>query len=134
METSQPVNSTLALDSPSQKSFPTVDRLYLIATRITVKIISKNFVGSGILLYKEGSTHIILTNSHVLRVENPPYFIRTFDGKIHSVRTIEDPLGTKDLALLSFPFHWYFPHNLRGNIRISHQIHRLPHHFCNYSF
>lgn len=70
---------------------------------ITVKIISQDLLGSGILLKRQGDFYTVLTNAHVLRVDNPPYRIQTNDNRIwladvpSSIR-----FGQNDLALLQF--------------------------------
>ena len=45
------------------------------ATDITVKILSTEFLGSGILLKKNGNIYTILTNAHVLEAGQRPYNI-----------------------------------------------------------
>ncbi|WP_442949135.1 hypothetical protein [Nostoc sp.] len=58
------------------------EKLRLLAQAITVKVISKEFLGSGILLRKQDSIYTVLTNAHVLRADDAPYRIQTPDGQI----------------------------------------------------
>lgn len=70
---------------------------------ITVKVISRDVLGSGILLKKQGYFYTVLTNAHVLRTEKPPYRIQTNDNRIWVAdvpKTIR--FGQNDLALLQF--------------------------------
>ncbi|MFQ4141201.1 tetratricopeptide repeat protein [Chlorogloeopsis sp. ULAP02] len=56
------------------------EQLRLKAQAITVKVMSDEFLGSGILLKKNNSIYTIVTNAHVLRSGNSPYWIQTPDG------------------------------------------------------
>ncbi|NMF66563.1 S1 family peptidase [Brasilonema octagenarum] len=70
---------------------------------ITVKVISKNFLGSGIILKKQKSVYTVVTNAHVLRADKPPYRIQTFDGRIWQAKTLSAiSLQGNDLAILQF--------------------------------
>ncbi len=70
---------------------------------ITVKVMSKEFLGSGIILKKEDSIYTVLTNAHVLRADNPPYRIQTPDGRVWSANLPKNvKFGTNDLAILQF--------------------------------
>ncbi|WP_071189920.1 serine protease [Trichormus sp. NMC-1] len=80
-----------------------VEQLQEKATAITVKILSTEFLGSGILLNKQNSVYTVLTNAHVLRADNPPYFIQTPDGELYQADVPKDVNFQKyDLALLQF--------------------------------
>ncbi len=73
------------------------------AQSMTVKVLSADFLGSGILLQKQGSIYTVLTNAHVLQAGDRPYRVQTPDGKIHAAKL---PKGLNfdqnDLALLQF--------------------------------
>lgn len=70
---------------------------------ITVKVMSKEFLGSGILLKKQDSVYIVLTNAHVLRADEPPYRVQTPDGRIWSANLLANvKFDTNDLAILQF--------------------------------
>ncbi|MBW4505343.1 MAG: serine protease [Scytonematopsis contorta HA4267-MV1] len=80
-----------------------IEQLQHYAQTITVKVMSRDVLGSGILIEKKGDTYTVLTNAHVLRAGEPPYRIQTFDGQIYvanspDVKRFED----KDLATLQF--------------------------------
>lgn len=73
------------------------------ATAITVKILSTEFLGSGILLNKQNSVYRVLTNAHVLRADNPPYRIQTPDGEIYQADVPKNiNFHNYDLAILEF--------------------------------
>jgi len=91
---------------PSQIS---VEQLHHLAQAITVKVMSQDFLGSGIVLQKQGSVYLVLTNAHVLQAGDPPYRIQTPDGRIYkadlpkNVETLHlGFLQGNDLALLQF--------------------------------
>ena len=74
------------------------------AKQITVKVISGNGAGSGILIYRQGTTYKVATNAHVVRKKDNK--VQTPDGKRHQieyVRTLdkEDQTGD-DLAIIQF--------------------------------
>ncbi|WP_233455479.1 MULTISPECIES: serine protease [Nostocales] len=70
---------------------------------ITVKILSTDFLGSGILLNKQNSVYTVLTNAHVLRADNPPYRIQTPDGEIYKADVPKNVnFQNYDLAILQF--------------------------------
>ena len=73
------------------------------AAAITVKILSTDFLGSGILLNKQNSVYTVLTNAHVLQADNPPYHIQTPDGEIYKADILENVnFQNYDLAILQF--------------------------------
>lgn len=73
------------------------------AKSITVKILSADSLGSGILIHKQNSVYTVLTNAHVIKAGNPPYKIRTPDGKVHNAEVPPAAsLPGKDLALVQF--------------------------------
>ncbi len=80
-----------------------VEQIRRDAQFITVKVMSKEFLGSGILLKEENSIYTVLTNAHVLRADEPPYRIQTSDGRIWSAKMLKNvKFGTNDLAILQF--------------------------------
>lgn len=79
------------------------EQLHKISFDISVKIISKDFLGTGIILRKQGSIYTVVTNAHVLRGQKMPLSIQTVDGRIHQASTPQvRNFGTNDLALLYF--------------------------------
>ncbi|MBW4616501.1 MAG: serine protease [Desmonostoc vinosum HA7617-LM4] len=82
---------------------PQSEKLYQQAQSITVKVMSKEFLGSGILLRKQGSVYTVLTNAHVLQAGEPPYRIQVSNGRIYTAKLARSlNLGKNDLALLQF--------------------------------
>jgi serine protease Do len=79
-------------------------QLRQLARAITVKVLSGQSWGSGILVEKQGASYKVLTNDHVLgRYRSRGWQIQTPDGKIHGgelVRTVR--LNNYDLGLISF--------------------------------
>ena len=79
-------------------------QLRQLARAITVKVLSGQGWGSGILVEKQGASYKVLTNDHVLgRDRSRGWQIQTPDGKIHRgelVRTVR--LNNYDLGLISF--------------------------------
>ncbi|BAY27615.1 peptidase S1 and S6 chymotrypsin/Hap [Calothrix sp. NIES-2100] len=79
------------------------DKLRLQAQAITVKVMSKEFLGSGILLQKQNSIYTVVTNAHVLRAGDAPYRIQTPDGHIYAATLPQNAnFGKNDLAILQF--------------------------------
>lgn len=72
------------------------------ARLITVKVLSKDFLGSGILIYRQGSVYTVLTNAHVLRSGKAPYQIQTYDGKVCAATLQSMSDRGNDLAQLKF--------------------------------
>jgi S1-C subfamily serine protease len=79
------------------------EKLRLLAQAITVKVMSKEFLGSGILLREKDSIYTVLTNAHVLRADDAPYRIQTPDGQIYTASLPKNTkFGKNDLAILQF--------------------------------
>ncbi|MFN6568615.1 serine protease [Dendronalium sp. ChiSLP03b] len=103
---SKPNVRVLDAQSLTQHSAKQVQQL---AESIAVKVLSKDFLGSGILIHRKGSVYQVLTNAHVLRSGNPPYQIQTPDGLIYAAnlskksdRSISSYFKGNDLAVLQF--------------------------------
>lgn len=84
-------------------------QLQHLAESITVRVLSGNLLGSGVLIHKQGSVYKVLTNAHVLRSGKPPYEIQTPDGRLYTADLSNDvetgylrSLQGNDLALLQF--------------------------------
>ena len=74
-----------------------------ISEAITVKILGKNFLGSGTLLRHKENVYTVITNAHVLRTSEPPYQIQTSDGRIYQATVVKDvDWDENDLGLLQF--------------------------------
>ncbi|MEP6489698.1 serine protease [Microcoleus vaginatus GB2-A3] len=86
-----------------QAAQPSVKQLEQLARSIAVKIRSKDVLGSGILIRKQGNVYTVVTNEHVLLGGDAPYRIETPDGKIHpAVKIQTNYLKGNDLGLLQF--------------------------------
>ncbi|MEG4811585.1 serine protease [Microcoleus sp. F8-D3] len=72
------------------------------ARSITVKVLSGDSWGSGIIIQRQEQVYTVLTNDHVLEL-GKTYRIQTPDGKIYSAtRYLATQFTGKDLALLQF--------------------------------
>lgn len=92
---------TQQLPSPTLDCLPAKKQARLI----TVKVLSDQLLGSGVLIHREDQTYQVITNAHVLQAGKAPYFIQTpNDGKIHPATPIATTtkLQGNDLALLQF--------------------------------
>lgn len=81
------------------------DDLDRIAAEISVKILDRNFLGSGFLIRHTGNKYFVVTNQHVLRAGTAPYKIETPDGRVYRAKIIHNLVATDyqyDLAVLSF--------------------------------
>ncbi len=85
---------------PNQLSDQELERL---ARAITVKVLAGNTWGSGILIQRQQSVYTVVTNAHVIRRRNAPYFIQTHDGESYQASLLEaSHFGGDDLVLLQF--------------------------------
>jgi S1-C subfamily serine protease len=91
-------------NSPQSSVSPlTTEQLQQLAQTITVKISSKELLGSGTLLQRKGQIYTVITNAHVLRSAKPPYRIQTADGHIYQATVLQmKKLQDDDLAMLQF--------------------------------
>jgi tetratricopeptide (TPR) repeat protein len=78
------------------------EQLKQLAKSITVKVVSGENTGSGIILKKNNQVYTVITNRHVLEASIPPK-IQTEDGKIYPANVVKGVnFQGKDLALLQF--------------------------------
>jgi serine protease DegQ len=101
------LNVKQSVEQQSRQRSP--KQLQQTAESITVKVLSQGFLGSGILIHRQGSVYWVLTNAHVLMSGKPPYQIQTPDNRVYTAKLLKDTekLQTKslqenDLALLKF--------------------------------
>ncbi len=74
-----------------------------VANEITIKILGKNFLGSGFIIQQEGQKYTVITNQHVLRAGEAPYTIQTPDGKTYPAKVLTNlNSAAYDLAILEF--------------------------------
>ena len=84
-------------------SSQTLTTIEQIAAQITVKVLSTEALGSGIIWESQNSSYIVITNQHVLRAGESPYYIQTPDGQIHYARVLSNSqLDDYDIAVLRF--------------------------------
>lgn len=99
----QKILTTVTSDSASNDVL--AEGIDEIAANITVKILDKDFLGSGFIAQQEGDRYTVITNQHVLRAGEGYYRVQTSDGKIHSAKVIESGIKSDyqyDLAILEF--------------------------------
>ncbi|MEH2324261.1 MAG: tetratricopeptide repeat protein [Nostoc sp.] len=74
-----------------------------LAQAVSVKVLSNNKGGSGVLISKQGQTYTIITNAHVISNKGT-YRIQTPDGKTYTATVINqgNSLKGNDLAVLQF--------------------------------
>ena len=76
--------------------------LFDLAQKITVKVITEEAGGSGIIVKKINNSYFVLTNNHVLQ-NSSNYKIKTQDGQIYSAEIVKKiGFSKNDLALLQF--------------------------------
>lgn len=105
MPASAPLVSVLASNTLQKQASTqlSVAQLQNLAKSLTVKVLSQEVLGSGILLQQQGSVYTIVTNAHVLRAGDPPYKIETPDGKIYPAVAVKTAkFEGNDLSLLQF--------------------------------
>jgi S1-C subfamily serine protease len=103
LSASAPVVSVVTPCTSPDCNTPQSKQIYQQAEAITVKVVSTDFLGSGILLRKQGSVYTVLTNAHVLQAGDAPYRVQTPDGQIHAANLPKGVnFGKNDLALLQF--------------------------------
>jgi serine protease DegQ len=95
-------NVKVSVERPATQD--STKQMQQLAQSITVKILSKGFLGSGILIQRKGLVYTVLTNAHVLRAGEKPYQIQTPDGRIYAVDLPKyaKSLQGNDLAVLQF--------------------------------
>lgn len=96
------VPGVVAQTVTSQLSPEQLQKLQKLAQSITVKVLSGDSGGSGILIKKEGQVYTVLTNQHVL-APGKSTRIQTPDGNFHKATSVAVVnFQGKDLALLQF--------------------------------
>ena len=96
--------SSSKLTKPQQPTTQlSVKQLQQQAQAITVKVMSQDVLGSGILLRKQGTVYTVLTNAHVLQAGKIPYRVQTVDGHIWLANIPKiNNFDKNDLAVLQF--------------------------------
>ena len=89
-----------------------LEKLDNIAASISVKILDKEFLGSGFIVQQNDKQYVVITNQHVLRAGEAPYRIQTPDGKIHLAEVVNNSIESDreyDLAILKFNAEVNYP-------------------------
>ena len=101
----QKISTAFTIESTAS-DLQEIDR---VAADISVKILDRDFLGSGFIVQQEkdkfGIRYEVITNQHVLRAGEKPYNIQTADGKTHVANAVEledAGDGEYDLAVLEF--------------------------------
>lgn len=98
------INVSQSGDGAGQSHTQLSDNHIQFAARvITVKVLSTDVLGSGILIKKQGEVYTVVTNAHVIRAGDPPLSLQTWDGQIYPVSLLQNNrFKQNDLALLRF--------------------------------
>lgn len=94
------------------------NKINQIAADISVKILDRDFLGSGFIVQKSDDKYVVLTNQHVLRAGEAPYNIQTPDGQIHTATVLLDLTENDynyDLAILEFEANQVYTTAKLGN-------------------
>jgi S1-C subfamily serine protease len=96
-----PSRANPPVDPPLQTR--AIAKLQDIAEAITLKVISGDNSGSGIIVRRQGEVYTLVTNQHVLRSGNEPYRVQTPDGEEYEAWVVrEESLEQYDLSVLEF--------------------------------
>lgn len=94
-------DATILVKQPATQL--SIDQLNQLAKSITVRVLSGETLGSGIIVHKQGSVYQVLTNAHVLRSAVPPYQIQTPEGQIYPAKLLKTiNFHGNDMGLLQF--------------------------------
>lgn len=103
----------------------TEEQLQRLAHSITVKVLTGDSWGSGILIHKQGQIYTVLTNQHVLD-GGKNYRVQTSDGRSYQVNLLRSILTNDDLALVQFrsPDEIYTVASLKhtANLAVNNQV------------
>ncbi|BAQ60670.1 peptidase S1 and S6 [Geminocystis sp. NIES-3708] len=81
------------------------EEIEIYAKKVTVKVLSGENSGSGILINKNNNSYQVLTNDHVLLFgnQNQSYKIITFDGETYQAKIVKEfNFQNYDLGVLEF--------------------------------
>lgn len=92
-----------------------IDSVKQTAKAVTVRIITLNYSGSGVIIQKQGNLYTLVTNKHVVCGKNRPqctdvlpnekYIISTPDGGQHEVKAQTVKILSNDLDLVIMQFN-----------------------------
>jgi serine protease Do len=92
-------------ETATEENLPSWQQLHQQARSITVKVISGQTWGSGILIQRQDSVYTIVTNQHVLVFgqEQSNYQVETPDGRVYRAQKVKvGEFGDRDLGVLQF--------------------------------
>jgi len=92
----------------------TFNEVRQIARPVTVLIRSKDSIGSGVIIAKQGNVYTVLTNRHVVEASTA-YQIQTSDTTIHSTVRVVRRFPEVDLAVVQFDSSKIYPVATLGN-------------------
>ena len=95
-------HSFYAADTKQPHTQLSPSQIQSAAGAITVKVLSTDDLGTGILIKKQGEVYTAITNAHVVRAGDPPYRLQTQDGQIYPAWLLHTKFKPNDLALLQF--------------------------------
>ena len=104
------ITSAIAQDIPSTEIDPEVSsssEIYQLLKSSTVRVVKADSAGSGVIINREGSTYLVLTNWHVVDSRNP--LILTADDEQHQLVQPPQQIEDVDLALLKFHSEVEYP-------------------------
>lgn len=117
-----PYLSKTLQEAPARKEQTqlSAEQLQQLARKITVKILSGNSWGSGILIQKQGQIYTVLTNQHVLD-EGKSYLVQTPDGRSYPVKFLRSVRTNDDLGLVQFRSteHIYTVASLKQSVNLT---------------
>lgn len=89
---------------PSQFSDSFLEELRQKAEAITVKIVSEDVAGSGVLIHRHQDEYLVVTNHHVIAFSaHRDYQVETPDAQLHPAELLTTvKVETEDLGLLVF--------------------------------
>ena len=96
-------HSFYAADTKQPHTQLSPSQIQSAAGAITVKVLSTDELGSGILIKKQAEVYTVITNAHVIRAGEGTYRLQTHDGQIYPAWLLQyTKFKQNDLALLQF--------------------------------
>jgi len=87
-----------------EKNTQREEEIKAYARKITVKVLSGDNSGSGVLIQRKGNLYQVVTNDHVLLFgrQNNSYKVQTLDRKIYPAKVVKLNFDKHDLGVLEF--------------------------------
>ncbi len=115
------IGATIALVQPNIAAATTSVEIAKTARAITVLITEPNYVGSGVILQRQGDIYTVLTAAHVVKNQGKvEYKIKTSDDRQYEIidSSIRSAPGNIDLAIVKFKSTAKYPTAKLGNSTI----------------